>query len=86
MSGTTCLPSIASIANCEEWLLGLVLDVYWHFLEPEDHYLGRVLAGLDPNQPEFGVLPPHFNMEDNPMDNEHIKEEMKLMYGKIVKK
>ena len=61
-----------------------MLDVYWHFSEPGDHYLGRVLAGLDPNEPEFGVLPPHFNMEENPMDNADIKEAMELMYGKII--
>ena len=86
VSGTTCTPSIASIANRGEWSLGLVLDVYWHFSEPGDHYLGRVLAGLDPNEPDFGILPPHFDIEDNPLDNKFIYEAMQLMYGPILKK
>ena len=56
-SGTTCPPSTASIANRGEWSLGSVLEVYWHFSEPGDQYLGRVLTGLDPNSANFGVLP-----------------------------
>jgi hypothetical protein len=49
-SGTTYPPPIPSIARRGEWSMGSVLDVYWHFSEPGDHYLGRILAGLDPKK------------------------------------
>ena len=48
-SGTACPPWVASVAAQGEWSMGAVLDVYWHFCAPGDHFLGRVLAGLDPN-------------------------------------
>ena len=63
--------------------MGKVLDVYWHFAEPGDNYLGRIMAGLDSLLPTFRVLPPHFNLED-PMGNEDIAEAMDLMYGPIL--
>ena len=82
-SGTTCPPPIASIARRGEWSMGAVLDVYWHFSEPGDHYLGRILACLDPTKPSFGTLPPHFNVID-PMSNPDIKWAMRMMYGSIL--
>ena len=82
-SGTTCPPPISSIARRGEWSLGKVLEVYWHFAEPGDHYLGRILAGLDPSSPNFGVLPPHFTLVD-PMENEDVKLAMHQMYGPIL--
>ena len=85
-SGTTCPPSVASIANRGDWSMGAVLDVYWHFAEPGDHFLGRILAGLDPNKSEFATLPPHFIMEGNLMDDEDVKEAMHMMYGPILEK
>ena len=42
--------------------MGKVLDVYWHFSEPGDHYLGRILAGMDPKKASFGDLPPHWTI------------------------
>ena len=83
-SGTTCPPSVASVANRGDWSMGAVLDVYWHFSEPGDHFLGRVLAGLDPNKPEFSTMPPHFMKEGNLMDDPDICEAMHLMYGPIL--
>lgn len=56
VSGTTAAPSIPSIARRGEWSIGSVLDVYWHFGSVGDHYLGRLLCGLDPNDPNFAVL------------------------------
>ena len=84
-SGTTCPPPISSIAARGEWSLGQVLDLYWHFAAPGDHYLGRCIAGLDPNSENFAVLPPHFNM-DEPMSNEFVRDGMRLMYGPILEK
>jgi hypothetical protein len=83
VSGTTAAPSIPSIARRGEWSIGSVLDVYWHFGSVGDHHLGRILCGLDPNDPNFAVLPPHWNMEA-PLENESIKEAMHLMYGPIL--
>lgn len=84
-SGTTCLPPVSSIAARGEWSLGRILDLYWHFAEPGDTYLGRVLAGLDPNSDEFGTLPPHWKLDD-PMSNDKIKEGMNLMFATILQK
>ncbi|KAI2510970.1 hypothetical protein MHU86_3442 [Fragilaria crotonensis] len=83
-SGTTCPPSVSSTANRGEWSLGHVLDLYWHIAEPGDCYLGRILAGLDPNDASFGAFPPHFIMTD-PMRNPDVQEVMQLMYGPILR-
>ena len=66
--------------------MGAVLDVYWHFSEPGDHFLGRVLSGLDPNKSEFATPPPHFMMEGNLMEDEDINAAMQMMYGPILEK
>ena len=83
VSGTTAAPSIPSIARRGEWSLGAVLDVYWHFAKTGDEYLGRVLAGLDPNDVSFALLPPHWTLV-NPMENEHVKKAMTTLYGVIM--
>ena len=66
--------------------MGAVLDVYWHFSEPGDHFLGRVLTGLDPNKSEFATAPPHFMMEGNLMEDKDIHAAMYMMYGPILEK
>ena len=71
-SGTACPPWVASVAAQGEWSMGAVLDVYWHFCAPGDHFLGRVLAGIDPNKPDFASLPPHFMTEFDPMEDPDI--------------
>jgi hypothetical protein len=40
-----CPPPVSSIAARGEWSLGRVLDLYWHFAEPGDTFLGCILAG-----------------------------------------
>jgi hypothetical protein len=82
-SGTTAPPSLPSIARRGEWSISQVLDVYWHFCSIGDHYLGRILAGLDPNDSSFGTLPPHWTTS-NPMENDHIRKAMQLTFGEIV--
>jgi hypothetical protein len=74
-------PQTSSIAARGEWSLGRILDIYWHFAEPGDHYLGCCLAGLDPNTEDFAILPPHFTVGSNPMENVGIREAVELMYG-----
>lgn len=85
VSGTTAAPSIPSIARRGEWSIGSVLDVYWHFGSVGDHYLGRILCGLDPNETHFATLPPHWNLED-PLGNDMIREAMYMMYGPILQR
>ena len=60
--------------------MGKVFDVYFKFGVVEDRYLGRVLAGLDPNDPDFGVFPPHFTVSAG---NPFIKEAMELTFGEL---
>ena len=80
-SGTTMAPPIPSIFHRGEWSLGIILDIYWKFAEAGDHYLGRILAGLDPCSEKFGVLPPHFTV---PIENEFIKEGLNICFGNII--
>ena len=60
-----------------------MLDVRWHFASTGDHCLGRILAGLDPNQPSFGILPPHWTTS-NPLENDLIKRAVAMLYGPIL--
>ena len=84
VSGTTAAPSIPSIARRGEWSIGSVLDVYWHFGSVGDHYLGRVLCGLDPTHSSFATLPPHWTIPD-PLGNEFIHAAMVIMYGDLMR-
>lgn len=83
VSGTTAAPSVPSIARRGEWSIGSVLDCYWHFGSVGDQYLGRILAGFNPNKQDFGTLPPHWTLID-PLSNELVVEAMDLMYGPIL--
>jgi hypothetical protein len=65
--------------------MGKVLDIYWHFGEPGDHFLGRVLVGLPKSSPDFAVLPLNFSMTE-PMLNNDVIEAMNLMYATILQK
>lgn len=82
-SGTTAPPSLTSIARRGEWSIGIIFDIYLHFCATQDHYLGRILAGLDPNSVGFDILPPHFTVR-NPMDDmdSPIRRGMVVTYGK----
>ena len=77
------LPPIVSIANCSDWSLGKVLDIYWQFAETGDSYLGRCLAGLVPNKSDFSVLPPYWTVI-LPTEDKDIKEALELMYATIL--
>jgi hypothetical protein len=63
--------------------MGAVLDVYWHFSSTGNHYLGRILAGLDPNTPHFGIFPPHWTTP-NPLGNDLIKKAMVMLYVPVM--
>ena len=60
--------------------MGKVFDVYFKFGVVGDRYLGRVLAGLDPNDPDFGILPPHFTVS---AENPFIAEAFELTFGEL---
>ena len=66
-----------------EWSIGSVLDCYWHFGSVGDHYLGRIVAGFDPNKDSFDCLPPHWTIID-PLSNENVKEGMTLIFGVLM--
>ena len=74
-AGTTMPPSMPSIAHRGDWSMGAVFDAYFKFLPTGDQYLGRILAGMDPNLASFKTLPPHWNIE-NPMSDPRIKDAM----------
>ena len=82
-SGTTLPASLAAIANRGEWTVSMMFDVYLGFAEPGDQYLGRLLAGLDPNKGSFSCIPPHFT---EGMENDDIKEAMELCFKGIMDK
>ena len=81
-TANTAETSTASIFNRGEWSLGVVLDIYWKFAQRGDQLLGRVLAGLDPNSPDFDVLPPHFTVG---LDDPNIDRALKAFFGNILK-
>ena len=83
-SGTTCAPSLSSIAHRGDWSMGSVFDIYWRFLPVGDHYLGQILSGKDPMKPSFKTLPPHWKMP-NPMGHPLIREVMNANFGPILK-
>ena len=58
-------PSLVLVALSGEWSMGKVFDVYFNFEECGNNYLGRILAGLDPNSTNFGDLPPYFKKDMN---------------------
>ena len=82
-SATTAPPPVSSVAARGEWSLSSVLDIYWQFADPGDYYLGRCLAGLDPNHEDFATLPPHFPIA-NATKHPDIAMAMELMYGPIL--
>jgi hypothetical protein len=82
-SGTTFPPPLSSVAHRGDWSQGHVFDVYLQFADPGDQYLGRILAGLDPNTSEFASLPPHFVV---PSTNKDVEEALVICFGDLAEK
>jgi len=79
-------PPIPSILRRGEWFMGKVLEVYWKWSKIGDTYLGRCIAGLDPDSDNFDVLPPHFILGyEHALKDESIKEAMEICFGPILK-
>ena len=81
-SGTTVPPPLTSVFLRGEWSMGVVQDIYWKFCQIGDQYLGRVMAGLDPNSSTFDTLPPHFVKG---LEDENIKEAFDMSYSSVKK-
>ena len=82
-SGTTFPPLLSSVAHRGDWSQGQVFDVYLQFADPGDQYLGRILAGLDPNTSEFASLPPHFT---TPSTDTDVEDALKICFGDLAEK
>ena len=68
-----CLLLVPFIISFGEWTLGVVLDIYWKFEEAGNHYIARILYGLDTCSVDIGVLHTHFIvLSDNPLMQEHM--------------
>jgi len=76
-------PPLPSILHRGEWSMGKVMDIYARFCSIGDTYLGRCLAGLLPDKPNFDILPPHFSVG---IENKHVNEAMKQCFGVILDK
>ena len=80
-SCTTCPPPLPSVAFRGEWSMGKIFDTYFHFGIVGDCYLGRILAGLDPNSEICAQVPPHFTCGP---ENVHVQRAMGLCFGGIL--
>ena len=80
-SGTTDPPPLPSIFRRGEWSMGVILDIYWQWAASGDQYLGRILAGLNPESPGFNSLPPHFKV---PFDDPRVEEGMRICFGNLL--
>jgi hypothetical protein len=79
-TSTTAPPPTPSIILRGEWSLGEVLDIYWKYAESGDQYLGRVLAGFQPNNTSFVLLPPHFTVG---FENSRVKKGVLLCFPRL---
>jgi len=80
-TSSTVSPPMASIYLRAGWSMGPVKEKYIHYEEAGDQYVGRVLAGLNVNSPEFGVSPPYFEFDDT---DTIIEEEIKAVIGNLI--
>ncbi|RLN82097.1 hypothetical protein BBJ28_00019028 [Nothophytophthora sp. Chile5] len=72
-SGSICGPSLVSVFRRCDWSLGKIQDRYLRYETAGDQFLGRVVAGLPQNAPEFAALPPHFKDSDSETVNNMIR-------------
>ena len=82
-AGSTAPPPLPSVAMRGEWSQGTVFNIYFQFAATGDHYLGRLLSGLNPMKPEFSTLPPHFQVG---MENKDVSEFVMLLFGPIIER
>ena len=78
---TIAAPPLGSICRRAEWKLGQILEIYMNFGDAGDRYLGRILAGLDPNYATFAIAPPHWTC---PPDDEDLTAALSLAFGHLL--
>jgi hypothetical protein len=64
-SGSSMTPSAAAIHLRAGWKLGGVQDTYLRYESAGDMYVGRVVSGLPIHNPEFDVVGPFLQGDDN---------------------
>ena len=65
-------PNLTAVYLRANWSIGGVKDRYINPSEGNDQYLGRILAGLDYNNVNFGALPPHFGEDVSGILEAHV--------------
>jgi hypothetical protein len=71
-SGSTACPSGPSIDIRAGWAQGGVKGRYVKHQNAGDMFVGRTASGLPINDPQFSILPPHFNRSDDARDAIHL--------------
>jgi hypothetical protein len=67
-SGSTIGASIVSLHHRMGWKMGGVMDRYLRFEDAGDQFLGRIVAGLPLDSPDFSLLPPYFEFPETVID------------------
>ncbi|KAG7365708.1 hypothetical protein IV203_028378 [Nitzschia inconspicua] len=67
-SGSTAAPPSTAVHLRAGWALGGVQDRYLRYEAAGDQYCGRTVTGLPMTQPEFAILPPHFQQRSSLID------------------
>ena len=76
------MPTLSCVHSITNGMVyGESFDINFTFGEFGDHYLGHVLAGLDPKLASFSQLPPYF---EEGIENIYIKRAMVGMFGEIL--
>ena len=77
-AGSTVSPPMVSICLRAMWSMGPVKERYLFYEKAGDQYLGRVVAGLNVNDVNFAISPPHFDYtgEDKPEESKKEIENM----------
>ena len=55
--------------------------MYYNFALPGDHNIGHIIAGLDPSNKIFCLLPTHFT---SCLENPYVNKGIQLCYGKML--
>jgi len=78
--GTTASPNVLSALTRGGWAAGASWERYVHLLGAgQDTYIGRILAGMPVLEPEFALLPPHFDPHD-----EQVEEMVRSLFGRLL--
>ena len=71
-AGTTVSPPMVSVCLRAMWSMGHIKERYLQYEKAGDQYLGRVVCGLDVNDPLFAVSPPYFDADHATIEKIHL--------------